>query len=983
MASPFSVFRKYSGGLMIILVIVSMFVFTLDSLFMDSSANLWLLGILVGGAVFGIAGIGQGRWLQWGVGGAILGAALGFILPGFTQQGGIDSTLGVIDEEDIYDLQVRRGVANRFIVGITEAALGEGTAQFARTFNLGRSSEREDVIFGKLMRAEADRLGITVDQRMVQEYLNQITGEQLTKEAYIETRNALGYRNRAVDDDLLIDILSDEIKAMLAFRSLQPGDTVLPPSPEVYWQYFRRLNVRQQLDLAGIEVDAFLDEVGEPSDAEINELFAQYSKQFPGEEEPGAPGFRQPFEVELAYLEVDSKAVADEIKKVTDEDIQKYYDDNKESPLIRVPVMPDADEDKPADPQPTDGDKESATDDKPAGDKPAGEDQPAEDPEAADAAADKPAEPEAKADTPAAPEPAEPQPESADEKASEEGASDDDGAADPPAEESTEAGDSDVGSSDSPETPAEESAPDAEEGDSCSPFGFDESADSEEEATENNETSDESASDEKAADDSSVADESPAAAASDEGSSEEAATEPTAPADESPADGDAAKATDAPEEKSTDETTSDADADPLPLVIPKQSEGPSLDDPVTIPEQEYMYRELDDQLKSEIRDEIQRQRVQEEIDRRVERAKLEMETLAAKRASERFRRLEEDPDRYDGRDEESQDALKALRSEMQPVHKEISDKLAAFAKQNKMAYVTTPLLGQLELMDQEDYPIGSATEPNSNPMLAAQSPTVAMTVFQGFSPDEQANDTQLFIPRTAVLQSPELDASTHHYVYWVTDYSYSHVPTLEEVRDEVILTWKRLQARDLVQKRAEELAEQVRSGLKAEGEERKTMAEILKDATVAGQKESASVAVKSALPFSWMRTSSATPNSFQRPQVRLSTIQFDGGGNLDMVGNEFMETVFNELNDEEVGIVPNADRSVYYVVHVKNRFPTPEIGEDGLRERFANEGRQFAFRQSPMMQPISQDLQGPAFQDWVNSVWRRYGIDPDGNPDEE
>jgi hypothetical protein len=453
--------------------------------------------------------------------------------------------------------------------------------------------------------------------------------------------------------------------------------------------------------------------------------------------------------------------------------------------------------------------------------------------------------------------------------------------------------------------------------------------------------------------------------------------------DETPANDDAAKPAEAQEEKPTNETSSAADSDPLPLVIPKQSEGPSLDDPVTIPEQEYVYRELDDQLKSEIRDEIQRQRVQEEIDRRVERAKLEMETLAAQRASERFRRLEEDPDRYDGRDEESQEALKELRTAMQPVHKEISDKLAAFAKQNKMAYVTTPLLGQFELMDQEDYPIGSATEPNSNPMLAAQSPTVAMTVFQGFSSDEQANDTQLFIPRPAVLQSPELNASTHHYVYWVTDYSYSHVPTLEEVRDEVILTWKRLQARDLVQKRAEELAEQVRSGLKAEGEERKTMAETLKDATVAGKQESASVAVKSALPFSWMRTSSATPNSFQRPQVRLSTIQFDGGGNLDMVGNEFMETVFNELNDEEVGIVPNADRSVYYVVHVKNRFPTPEIGEDGLRERFANEGRQFAFQQSPMMQPISQDLQGPAFQDWVNSVWRRYGIDPDGNPDEE
>lgn len=976
MASPFSVFRKYSGGMMIIMVILSLFLFTLTDLFMDPSANLWLLGILIGGAVFGIAGVGQGRWLQWGIGGAILGAALGYILPGFTQQGGIDSALGVIDEEEIYDLQVRRGVANRFIVGITEATFGEGTARFAPVFGLGRASEREDVIFGKLMRAEADRLGITVDKRMVQQYLSELTGDKLTKNDYIETRNALGYRNRSVDDDLLIEILGDEIKANMAYQTLRPRTTALPPAPEVYWQYFRRLNVRQQLDLAALDVDEFLDQVGEPSEAEINDLFTQFSDKFPGEEGPGAPGFRQPFEVKLAYVEVDSEAVEEEIDDVTDEDIQNYYDENKESPMIRVPVMPDFDNDttpadpKPAAPQPTDEEATSSDQEAESGDSPA----PAQ-----------PAPPEPKDNAPADPKPAD-APETADEPA---GSEDESGAAAPadaPAkEEATPEPTDDPAAEESSEESSAEPESDAQDeaaGDSCGPFEPDESSPESEQASEPAADSDaQNSADESTEESTDDANASPPADSDSQDADPQPATEPAGDAD----DKTASDATDSTPASQADDKSAE---DPLPLVIPQQTDSGSTQtdgaagdtEPA---EPQYEYRELDDALKAEIREEIKRQRVAQAIDQRIEKAKLEMETLANQRSSERFSRLEQDPEKYEGRDEEAQEALKQLRQEMQPVNEDINAKLKAFAEENDLAYVETPLLGQYELLDEEDYPIGSATEPNANPMLSAQSPTVAVTVFQGFSGDEQTNDTQLYIPDVAVLQSPELDGGSHHYVYWVTDFSYSHVPTLEEVRDEVVLEWKRLKARDLVKERAEALVEQVRSGLSKEGEEKQAMADVLKDATMTGDENGTSIPVKTTLPFSWMRTSSAAPNSFQRPQARLSTIQFDAGGTLDLVGNEFMEQVFNELNDEEVGIVPNADRSKFYVVHVKNRFPTPEIGEDGLRERFANEGKQFAFQQSPILGPIQQDLQGPATRDWINSVWRRYGIDPDGSPEDE
>ena len=212
MASPFNFFRKYSGGMMIIMVILSMLLFTLTDLFSDPSRNLWLLGLLVGGAVFSVAGLGQGRWLQWGLGGAVLGTVLGYILPGFLGGSGLSTSLGVIDETAIQDMEMRRAIANQVMVRATEECFGEGTGRFATLFGFGHGS-REDVIFGKLMRAEAEELGIHVSDEMVGDYLKRITNDKLTQQSYLKIRDTLGYKGQPLTNTQLNEILADEIQA--------------------------------------------------------------------------------------------------------------------------------------------------------------------------------------------------------------------------------------------------------------------------------------------------------------------------------------------------------------------------------------------------------------------------------------------------------------------------------------------------------------------------------------------------------------------------------------------------------------------------------------------------------------------------------------------------------------------------------------------------------------------------------------------------
>ena len=672
--------------------------------------------------------------------------------------------------------------------------------------------------------------------------------------------------------------------------------------------------MRQQINIASLDVDAFADQVGDPTDAEVSQLFAQYARKFPNEEEPGAPGFRLPFRAKLAYLELDSEQVEAALPEVTDEEIQKYYDENKETPLIRTPVLPDTEEE--------DEEKKDAASPESSEAKEDAKKEEAKDTESAEK--EEPAKEEAsKEEKPTA------------EKENK------------PAPKPDEAKEAPSKSEESQEPPAKDAAEEAEAGES-----------KDEAPTETNIFTP----DEKPEADSSAA---------------EAKAPPAKPAPEK------AEADDAPAGENSEDEKKDS---PPPLIVPAAPTEEEKKTSEETPEIQYEYRKLDDELKQEIRDTIQRERTEERIDEMLTKAASFMKSLERERGREHFSKIEADPDKFDVRSEGYQAALKELRESLLPLNEDIAKRLKEYGNKNGLAYVETPMMSYAEFLDSEDYAVGIAAEPNENPMAAANSANVALTIFQGFSNDEQNNDGQLFQPRRAELKAAALDGGTSHYVYWATDFSTSHIPTLDEpgVRDMVVKAWKRLEAREVVTKRGEELAETIRKGLEAEGDDRKDMATTLKDQTVTGSDDSATIAVRKSLPFSWLRTSSASPMSFQRQQASQSPITFDDtiGGQLDRVGGDFMKAIFDEMTDESVKVVPNFDHSVYLIVHVTNRFPTPEIGEDSLRDRFATEGQQFAFAQSPMLGVIQEEIAAPARVAWERSVWIKYGVDPDSEPDE-
>ena len=327
MASPFSIFRKHQKSLMVVLVIGSMIAFTGESLFTADGPAGTLLGLLLGLGLALVAGFQFGRPMEYAIGGAIIGAVLGFAAPKFISGGGIQSELGVFDEQRMTDMISKRTAANSFVGALRRKAVGFDIG--GAPFTLAYQDIQLDTMLGEVLRAEADEMGIYIDDDAVNEFINKETMDRLKPEDFVDIRSQLNINNMPVSEKDLYNLLRDEIKAKVALQALAPFGDRDAVTPDKYWDLYQRMNTRQQLAFAPVPVDSFLSQVGEPSDEELQTLFEKYRDKLPNLE-PGSPGFYQAPRMKLAYIEADYATVAATIADPTEEEIKQFYEDNKE-----------------------------------------------------------------------------------------------------------------------------------------------------------------------------------------------------------------------------------------------------------------------------------------------------------------------------------------------------------------------------------------------------------------------------------------------------------------------------------------------------------------------------------------------------------------------------------------------------------------------------------------------------------------------------
>jgi len=218
--------------------------------------------------------------------------------------------------------------------------------------------------------------------------------------------------------------------------------------------------------------------------------------------------------------------------------------------------------------------------------------------------------------------------------------------------------------------------------------------------------------------------------------------------------------------------------------------------------------------------------------------------------------------------------------------------LTPLAKEHGLTYEKTELATWQQLRDTE---IGNSKRPEwgNTPFYAAI-----------LSPDYEPYEP---------VATQDLDAN--RYIAMKTADVPGKVPTLKEVRDDVVKAWKLREAGKLALKKAEDLA-------KAANDKGGSLADA-----IAGD---SALSVIKTNPFAFFTVGSIIPETQQVRSFRLS--EPDG---IVAGGPEFMEVVFN-LKDGAVGAAPNHNKSVAYVVKIADHQNTPaELQQAFLGEDFA------------------------------------------------
>lgn len=327
MASPFRIFRKHQKTLLVAAGVVAIFVFVLGDSLMQFVSRSPRGGSAVQFASNAVA-------VRW------------------------DS--GSLTNQELYHLVVRRRFVNAFIQGVEyagrQAAVAAGVeprplrVQPIVGAETPQQGVEQDVVRTKLFGDAARQAGMRVSDEAVVGYLDELGRQQVSRDDMRAMLNRLQPGGMRASIDYVIDALREEMLARNFVASYQYGlETV---TPEQRWKDWLMVNDRVVLEAAGIPVESFVVDVKEPTEDELDKFFNEVpfrgslshkdrepqpdflgTMEFPSP----TPGFAIPRKIDVQFIEADYDQFLTKVEgEITDEEIQKYYDENKDPLFIKA-----------------------------------------------------------------------------------------------------------------------------------------------------------------------------------------------------------------------------------------------------------------------------------------------------------------------------------------------------------------------------------------------------------------------------------------------------------------------------------------------------------------------------------------------------------------------------------------------------------------------------------------------------------------------
>jgi hypothetical protein len=286
MASPFSIFRKNQKVMMAAITILAMAAFVLVNPFSRGNS-----GPQIGGST---------PVATW--------------------------NFGKIYLADVDNRLQSRHMVNAFLAQVFAEAKKKGGAiegQRPPQFPESRQGALDSIVLHK----KAEQLGLTVSDAMVNQYINAVGDDKLSGQELDAAARALSQIGMRPSTEQIVAALRFELEAEKLLELLESDFVGI--TPEQRYDYFGRLHRRAVIQVLPVEVKDFVNKVPNPGDSDLRALFEKY-KEFMSSPNSPEPGFKVPPKAKFQYFEAKlDDFINAEKPKVTDDEIKKYYEENK------------------------------------------------------------------------------------------------------------------------------------------------------------------------------------------------------------------------------------------------------------------------------------------------------------------------------------------------------------------------------------------------------------------------------------------------------------------------------------------------------------------------------------------------------------------------------------------------------------------------------------------------------------------------------
>ena len=189
-----------------------------------------------------------------------------------------------------------------------------------------------------LLAKEADKIGLTVSNTAINEFLAAWTNNMVRQDQFDGIIAGLRYGRAPV---LAADLFESLRTALIARNTLLLFQTGFSGDPPAWrWDFYKRLEQSATVEVFPIEVENLATSVELPNESKLKAYFDTFKNDLPSAMSPN-PGFKEPHRIQYASLMADQKKFeAAAGKTITDRDIEEFYEKNKETRFREAPSAP-------------------------------------------------------------------------------------------------------------------------------------------------------------------------------------------------------------------------------------------------------------------------------------------------------------------------------------------------------------------------------------------------------------------------------------------------------------------------------------------------------------------------------------------------------------------------------------------------------------------------------------------------------------------